>query len=676
MCKLERQGQRAPRWAPDLGAARLVGNGRTVAMLRPDATVDWWCAPTFDDPPLCWQLLDPDGGVATFPGLALVEADSAPAGSSTRILLRAPAGLLVEVWDALLDAGSGVALVRLLRPHRSGHGRPASPQTVEHVLRLGGFAAPWLEFHVDGAVAMDSQASRERPGPVTVHADEHQVRDGALHSTVRLTQHGWAALVITVDGDLKPDVEQLVARLESRDAAQRDRLAVSWLPRLHPERAVDALAVLRACTYRPSGAVVAAPTTSLPEAPGDQRQFDYRYTWLRDASVSTAVAALLGQHEDARRHLELVHRVWGERDMVGTPVLDVRGEQVPDQRELPGIDGWAGSRPIRIGNSARHQRQYDGPGLLVEAVSVYLQVGGRLDATTWRLVTRLADGVAGDRPDRVKNSNGIWEFADPKPLVDGDIGRWLVLDRALWIARGWRPWTRRRHWKAARETICRRILASLDDEGLLPQSYQDADRTPDASALLAVAFGLLGRDDPRAGRLVDAVIARLGTGPYLYRYHPSSGRDRAPRARSCRCPSWPSPPWRGWAGWIKAGARLDRLCAGLPRLLAEEVEPHSGRMLGNTPLVWSHAELARALYVLDAAQRRDSWGAPGLWAWRLYRYLALRYQHRHTVTTQQEESMATRSRPAGPPAFARLPTWRHIGVVRAVIAPICLHVGR
>jgi hypothetical protein len=125
--------------------------------------------------------------------------------------------------------------------------------------------------------------------------------------------------------------------------------------------------------------------------------------------------------------------------------------------------------------------------------------------------------------DRTGSKTATGEFADPKPLVDGDIGRWLVLDRALWIARGWRPWTRRRHWKAARETICRRILASLDDEGLLPQSYQDADRTPDASALLAVAFGLLGRDDPRAGRLVDAVIARLGAGPYLYRYPPELG---------------------------------------------------------------------------------------------------------------------------------------------------------
>ncbi|MCA1835004.1 MAG: glycoside hydrolase family 15 protein [Actinobacteria bacterium] len=121
---------------------------------------------------------------------------------------------------------------------------------------------------------------------------------------------------------------------------------------------MDALAVLRACTYRPSGAVVAAPTSSLPEAPGYQRQFDYRYTWLRDASVSTAVAALLGQHEDARRHLDLVHWAWGHRDMVVTPVLDVRGERVPDQHEFTAIEGWAGSRPIRIGNLARHQRLY------------------------------------------------------------------------------------------------------------------------------------------------------------------------------------------------------------------------------------------------------------------------------------------------------------------------------
>jgi GH15 family glucan-1,4-alpha-glucosidase len=227
---------------------------------------------------------------------------------------------------------------------------------------------------------------------------------------VRLTPRRWAALVVTVNGDLERDVEALVNQLESLAAAQQARLAASWLPRLHPERAVDALAVLRACTYWPSGAVVASPTTSLPEAPGYQRQFDYRYTWLRDASVSTAVAALLGQPEDARRHLDLVYRAWGGRDMTNTPVLDVRGEQLPEPRAVPGVSGWAASRPVRIGNAAHHQRQYDALGLFVEAISVYVQVGGRLDAATWQLVTRLADGVAGDEPDRVKNSNGIWEF--------------------------------------------------------------------------------------------------------------------------------------------------------------------------------------------------------------------------------------------------------------------------
>ncbi|MEJ7742764.1 MAG: hypothetical protein WKF73_09590, partial [Nocardioidaceae bacterium] len=106
----------------------------------------------------------------------------------------------------------------------------------------------------------------------------------------------------------------------------------------------------------------------------------------------------------------------------------------------------------------------------------------------------------------------------------GDIGRWLLLDRALWIARGWRPWARRAHWKTARDTIRERILSAIDDRGLLPQAYGQDPPIPDASALMAVAFGLLAPDDPRAGGLVDALLARLGSGPYLYR-HPPGGDD-------------------------------------------------------------------------------------------------------------------------------------------------------
>lgn len=578
--------QRAQRWAPDLGAARLVGGGRTTAILRRDAVVQWWCAPDFDDAPLCWQLLDPDGGVAAFPDLTYFDADAGPAGSSACTLLRGPAGI-VEVWDGLLDAGSGVALVRLLRPYRADGAGNCGQQTVEHVLRVGGFAAPRVEFQVDGTVAQGSHLLRGRQRAVRVHADCHHVREGALRSILRLTPGRWTALVVAVDGGLNADAEELAVQLESRDGAERERLASCRLPRLHSERAVDALAVLRACTYRPTGAVVAAPTTSLPEAPGYDRQFDYRYTWLRDASVSTAVAALLGQPEDARRYLEMVHRAWGHREMRDTPVLDVRGDPVPDQRDVAGISGWARSRPVRVGNAAGHQRQYDALGLLVEAISVYLQVGGRLDTRTWRLVTRLADGVADDEPHRIKDSNGIWEFGSARPLVDGDVGRWLVLDRALWIARGWRPWTRRRRWKAARETIRDRILATLDDRGLLPQSYRDGDSTPDAAALMTVAFGLLGRGDPRAGRLVDGLLARLGAGPYLYRYPPGGGSFSGTEGAFLPVSFLAVTALAKLGRVQEARARLDRLCTELPRLLAEEVAPQSGRMLGNAR--WSGA---------------------------------------------------------------------------------------
>jgi hypothetical protein len=212
-------------------------------------------------------------------------------------------------------------------------------------------------------------------------------------------------------------------------------------------------------------------------------------------------------------------------------------------------------------------------------------------------VQDLADQVAADDPDQPMKSNGIWERRTASLLVDGDIGRWLVLDRAIWITRGWRPWHPRRRWISARDIIAARILAALDD-GLLPQSYDDDPLVPDASSLMAVAFGLIGRDDPRAARLVDNVIRRLGAGPFLYRYPPTGEDGFAGREGAFLPMSFLVVTALATIGRVdEAERRLDGLCAALPRLLSEEVDPQSGRLLGNTPLVWSHAELARALYV-------------------------------------------------------------------------------
>jgi hypothetical protein len=641
-------------WAPALSALRLVGDGRSVAALSPDATVQWWCAPEFDDQPLCWRLLDPAGGTAHFPSLQYVDADDAPAVVCATTLLRDAIGL-IEVRDAVRTRGEGVVLVRLLR-RRAGSGGPQQGP-VDHELVIGGFDAPVVGWTVDGDQAKGTLESPSRHRELTVRGGRQRTCGTALVSRLDVSETGWTALVVAVDASPDGTADELLAEITREHEAEGRRLEDSRLPGTHPERALDALAVLRACTSQPTGAVVASPTTSLPEAPGHDRQFDYRYTWLRDASLSTAVASLLGKGGDARRYLDFVHSAWGDDgDLLNRPMLDVRGGRVPEEREVPGVAGWAGSLPVRIGNGAREQRQYDSLGLLAEAVSVYLQVGGALDGRTWRLLRRLADQVARDDPHEVKDSHGIWEMRRAQPLIDGDVGRWLLLDRALWIARGWRPWTRRSHWKRARDTIRERILAAVLENGLLPQAYGQDPPTPDASALMAVAFGLFDRDDPRADRLVDGLLDQLGSGPYLYRY-PPGGDDGFSGVEGAFLPmSFLAVTALAKLGRVdEAEQRLDRLCAALPRLLSEEVDPQTGAMLGNTPLVWSHAELARAIYVLDAAKRRDRWGPAGSWAWRLHRYVRLRHDMRNgndetTDIGDQEDTMNTRERPAGPPA--------------------------
>ena len=612
-------------WTPPLAALRLLADGRSTAMLSPDASVQWWCAPEFDDPPLCWRLLDARGGTARFPDLDYVDADAAPAAATATTVLRDAAGL-IEVRDGLVAHGDGVALVRLLR--RRLH--PAGTRgTVEHALRLGGFDVPLVEWSLEAGAATGTLESPSQRRSLSVHGGRHEVRAGTLISRLDVSTQAWTALVVADDASADADAARLLAELRAADEAEREQLQDARLPRSHPERARDALAVIRACTSKATGAVVAAPTTSLPEAPGHDRQFDYRYTWLRDASLSTAVAALLGKGNDARQYLAFVHAAWGDEDLLTQLLRTVRGGAVPDEREIAGVAGWAGSRPIRVGNGANEQRQYDSLGLFAEAVSVYVQVGGRLDEQTWSLVRRLADQITADDPDQVQQSNGIWEIRTAQPLVDGDIGRWLLLDRALWIARGWRPWTRRSHWKRARDTIRDRILSSIDGDGLLPQAYGQNPSRLDASALMAVAFGLLGPEDPRAGRLVGALLTRLGAGPYLYRYPPGQDDGFAGVEGAFLPMSFLAVTALARLGRVQeAEQRLDRLCTALPRLLSEEVDPQTGQLLGNTPLVWSHAELARAVYVLDAAKRRERWGATGSWAWRLQRYLRLRHDMR------------------------------------------------
>jgi Glycosyl hydrolases family 15/Domain of unknown function (DUF5911) len=609
--------------SPALGDHRLVGDGRTTALVLPTAEIDWWCCPEPDSPPLLWSLLDGDGAAARWEGAEPVPAYAPPAGPTARTVVRL-GGVEVECWDGLLGGGDGRS--------EGGGGGPGlarlaraldGPLDAVHAVALGGFdAAPptW-----DGTVAALPGGRFAVTGGEPCHGDGPPP-GGVLRMRVRAPAGQWAAVVIAPPGGEPPGPDELARRFAEADEAERARIAGARLPSVHPERAPHALGVLQACTYAATGAVLAAPTTSLPEAPGHDRQFDYRYTWLRDASLAASVAALLGDLATADRYLRFLVGLGGER-LLGAPLHTVRGEPVPPEREVPGVAGWRGSRPVRVGNAAADQVQYDVLGTVVEAVSVHVQQGGPLTDEVWDLVRTVADRAAEPRD---AESSGLWELRRPRDLVSADIGRWLALDRAVWIARGWRPSARRRHWVAARREARDRVLAAIRPDGGLPQSY-DGEGC-DGSALLVVVLRLLDRRDPRAARLVDATLAQLqvGDGPFVRRY-PAGTDDGFSGVEGAFVPvSWWAVSALAAVGRVdEAAERADRLCAALPPLIPEEVDPATGEGLGNTPLVWSHMEVARATYLLEVAGIRRRWTVAGLAAWRVATHLSMRRRRRN-----------------------------------------------
>ena len=256
-------------------------------------------------------------------------------------------------------------------------------------------------------------------------------------------------------------------------------------------------------------------------------------------------------------------------------------------------EGWGVSQPVRVGNDASNQLQYDVLGFVLDAIVTVRRTRRRLDRGLWDVATHLADRAA--EPSTA--SNGIWEIRDQQDYVSGDIGRWLALDRALNLGHRLTGARARSRWRRARNDVRARVLGALRDDGSLPQIYGSPG--VDASALLLVAFDLLPARDPRAAALVDATIRTLGAGPLLCRY-PPDGRDGFDAGEAPFVPaSWWAVTALAKLGHPDAQDRADELCRMLPMLQPEEFDPARREALGNTPLVWAHVECTRALFELD-----------------------------------------------------------------------------
>jgi GH15 family glucan-1,4-alpha-glucosidase len=361
---------------------------------------------------------------------------------------------------------------------------------------------------------------------------------------------------------------------------------------------------VRMLTYSPSGAPVAAPTTSLPEVLGGVRNWDYRYAWPRDASIGIAAFLGVGKQDEARAFMAWLLSAT-RLDRPRLPVLfTLYGKHPARERDLHDWPGYAHSTPVRAGNAAADQHQLDGYGWVLDAAWRLTDAGHRLYSETWRTMSGFADTVANRwrEPDA-----GIWEVrADTAHHVHSKLMAWLALDRALRISADHRtPARRTRRWTAERAALREEIerLGFNAETGSYTRSY--GSRDTDAALLILPQLGFESAHSPRIHGTIDAISRDLGAGPPLvYRYPPGHDGLAGTEGAFLPCSFWlvESLARSGRAEEADALFRDLLALASEVGLYAEEMDPVTRHHLGNYPQALTHAALVQAALALRDAE--------------------------------------------------------------------------
>jgi GH15 family glucan-1,4-alpha-glucosidase len=585
-----------------LASYGIVGDTRTVALISDAGSVDWLCFPRFDSEPLFGALVGGDrGGSFTvapddavlagrryLDGTAVIETTHR-SGAATVTTLD---GMVLDVRRALLpqsllvrqvSCSGGAARIRIRFDPRDGwSGAPLDGERRRGALLIRrGRLAISLTTSPDLAV---------RPGEEL----ELEMRDGdGLTMALGLADAQPAVIVEPGAAD---------ASLRATIAWWRDWWGGLVPGPIEPDAVRRSLLTLRLLLYAPSGAPVAAPTTSLPEVPGGDANWDYRFAWIRDASLGTSAFIGCGRRDEADAFLAWMFHA-GRLTRPGLRVAyDILGgTSTTKERTIPGVDGYAGSLPVRVGNAAADQFQLDAYGWMIQSGWDLVRSGVELDPETRRAVWGHAD-VLSDRwaePD-----HGVWELrGEPRHYVHSKAMAWLGLDRAIELAERVRLRRGRRdRWIDARDRAARELLERGFDPGL--GSFVQAYDAPalDAAALPLAWSGLLPGDAPQLAGTVEAVRRELGAGgPLLYRFAPEGEGAFLP------CSFWLAQAL-GAIGRREEGRELlaetCRLATPLG-LFAEEMDPSTLAHVGNTPQALTHAAL-----VLAARSLADGAGEP------------------------------------------------------------------
>jgi GH15 family glucan-1,4-alpha-glucosidase len=598
-----------------IGDYALLSDCRSAALVSRDGSVDWLCFPRFDGPSVFCRLLDPAGGRFSirpagdfevsrrYLDQTLVLETTFTTAGGTAVLTDALALGQDERGHDLGGRSPGVLLRRLACTSGEIEAEISYAPRPEY-----GLIQPML-IPVQGGITARGGADRLMLSTSASFAIEGatataSIRLAAGQETVLALGHGdmsSPALTAWTAREITARLDDTVVGWRSWSALHQSYVG-PWRDLVHHSGRV-----LQGLTFAPTGAIVAAPTTSLPETVGGNRNWDYRYTWVRDASLTMEALWVAACPDEANKFfvfladaattqpgrtsdLQIMFGIGGERDLT--------------ERELPHLAGWRGSRPVRVGNGAWTQRQLDVYGELMGAAQRLVDKLGQMDPVTRQFLVAAADTAAVRWPDK---DQGIWEVrGEPRHFLYSKLMCWVALDRAVALADLLGAQHRVPDWTAAREQIRAEILDQGWSEraGAFTQAYGSDDL--DAANLMLAISGFLPATDPRMKATIEATAQRLTDKRGLvYRYLARDGLA-GDEGTFLLCTFWLAQAQALTGDVDAATATFERAIASVNDvgLLAEEVDPRDGEMIGNFPQAFSHIGLVNAAWTISEARQR------------------------------------------------------------------------
>jgi GH15 family glucan-1,4-alpha-glucosidase len=579
----------------------LIGDCETAALVARDGSIDWLCLPRFDcDTCFAALLGKPENGRWLIAPDEAAQVSRQYRGDTlileTTFATREGRVLLVDFMPPM---GKGCELVRIVIG-LEGLVRMRS----ELIIRFDyGSTVPWvtrLDEITLRAVAGPQMLLLKTPAPLQgrelTTVSEFAVEPGQQVPFV--LSHAQSHLP-------PPSLPDPFAALESTERFWREwsktcKDAGRWSKTVR-----RSLITLKALTFAPTGGIVAAPTTSLPERIGGERNWDYRFCWVRDATLTLLALMGAGYFEEAS-----AWRDWLVRAAAGSPeqlqiMYGIAGERRLWEWEVPWLDGYEASRPVRIGNAAHAQLQLDVFGELMDALYLGRRGGVPESEPAWAVQLAILDHLetVWRQPD-----NGLWESRGPlQHFTYSKMMAWVAFDRGIKLAQEFKQPGPVERWKAVRAEIHEQVCRNGFDVELncFVQAY--GSKEPDASLLLIPAIGFLPASDPRVRGTVEAIERHLLVDGLVHRYRTSKSDDGLPPGEGAflACSFWLADAYCLLGRNEEAEQLFERLLklSNDVGLLAEEYDPQRGRMLGNFPQAFSHVALVNTAHNLSRDEK-------------------------------------------------------------------------